>query len=834
MDPSSMPPFARVSVNIPQLTGSFDYHIPAEYAGLVQPGSLVNIPFGRQNVQGVVVSLVDEPAVDETRDITALVDVEPVLTAYQLLLAQRMAQDNLATLSQCIDLMVPPGLSQQADILIQREPGEAPTDITPLQKRLLDLLEKRGAIRGRQVDAALPKVDWRTVLPTLVKRGCISSRSVLPPPVVRPKVVRTVQFSAPPGWRESMSTIGRARTAAFDRRMAALEFLAEQAIPVNVSWVYAASGASSADLNRLAELNMVRLGETEIWRDPLEKLKPVLTQPPVFTSDQERVWQQVAPQFSDQQRRVPNLLVGVTGSGKTEIYLRAAAEALAAGKGVIILVPEIALTPQTVKRFFARFPGQVGLVHSKLSPGERYDTWRRIRAGLLPIVVGARSALFSPLPDPGLIIIDEAHDPSYRQEDTQPHYHAVQTAITLAGMTSSCILLGSATPGVETLYQFEKQRWNVVRLPNRVLTAAEPPDNTKPAQPVVGELPAVEVVDMRQELSAGNRSAISRVLHEELAAVLQRGEQAILFLNRRGSASYVFCRDCGYVLRCPRCETQLTYHSDESALICHTCNYRRALPEKCPSCGGTNIRHFGMGTESLESMVLKDFPGARVLRWDADTTQVKGAHDLILDHFISHRADILIGTQMLAKGLDLPLVTLVGVVLADVSLNLPDFRAAERTYQLLTQVAGRAGRSSRGGRVILQTFQPDHYAIKAAAAYDAQGFYQAELKWRQTIGYPPFSRLLKIEFRHTDALTVQKAALAAGEQLSAAIAEQRYRNTSLIGPVPCFYHKRAGVYRWQLIIRSADPRKLLDAHPLTSWQPAGLSVDYNLDPINLL
>lgn len=829
-----MPSFARVSVNIPQLTGLFDYRIPIEFEGMVQPGSLVNIPFSRQSVQGVVVSLVDEPAVEETKDIAALVDAEPVLTPYQLQMAHRMAQDNLATLSQCIDLMVPPGLSQQSDVLIQREAAEAPADLTPLQKRLLDVLEKRGALRGRQLDASLPKVDWRSAASGLVKRGLISSRSVLPPPAVRPKIVRTVQFSAPPGWRENASTIGRAGTPAFDRRLAALEFLAEQAIPVNVSWVYAASGATSADLNRLAELDLLRFGETELWRDPLEKLKPVLTQPPIFTTDQEDVWRQVAPQLSGQRRRVPNLLVGVTGSGKTEIYLRAAAEVLAAGRGVIILVPEIALTPQTVKRFFARFPGQVGLVHSKLSPGERYDTWRRIRAGLLPILVGARSALFSPLPDPGLIIIDEAHDPSYRQEDTQPHYHAVKTAFTHADITGSCILLGSATPGVETLYQFEKQRWNIIRLPNRVLSAAEPADGAAPGQPVYGELPEVQVVDMRVELGAGNRSAISRALHEALDGVLQRGEQAILFLNRRGSASYVFCRDCGYVLRCPRCETQLTYHSDESALICHTCNYRRALPQKCPSCGGTNIRQFGMGTESLESMVLNDFPGARVLRWDADTTQVRGAHDLILDHFISHRADILIGTQMLAKGLDLPLVTLVGVVLADVSLNLPDFRAAERTYQLLTQVAGRAGRSSRGGKVILQTFQPEHYAIQAAAAYDARGFYQAELEKRKSIQYPPFSRLLKIEFRHTDAMAVQKAALAAGAQLTAAIAEQHYRNTSLIGPVPCFYHKRAGVYRWQLIIRAPDPRKLLEAHPITSWQPAGLSVDYNLDPINLL
>ena len=830
-----MPSFARVSVNIPQLTGLFDYRIPPEFDGQVQAGTLVNIPFGRQTVQGVVVDLVAEAAVVETKEIAALVDAEPVLMDYQLQLAARMAQDNLATLSQCLELMVPPGLSQQADILIQRTPAELPGNLPPLQKRLLELLEKRGDLRSRQVDAALPRVNWRASLPALVNRGLVTSRSVLPPPTVRPKVVRTARFSAPPNWRDDPALkIGRAGTPATERRTAALAFLEEQAIPVNVAWVYAASGASSADLNRLAELELVHLGETEIWRDPLENLKPVLTQAPVFTPDQASVWQQLAPQFSDPQQRKPNLLVGVTGSGKTEIYLRAAAEALAQGKGVIILVPEIALTPQTVKRFFARFPGKVGLVHSKLSPGERYDTWRRIRAGLLPIVVGARSALFSPLPDPGLIIIDEAHDQSYRQEDTQPHYHAVQTAQTLAGITGSCLLLGSATPGVETFYQFEKNRWNIIRLPNRVLTPAAQPDRNTPATPVFGELPAVEVVDMRKELSAGNRSAISRSLRGELASVLQRGEQAILFLNRRGSASYVFCRDCGYVMRCPRCESQLTYHTDESALICHTCNYRRALPQKCPSCGGTNIRQFGMGTESLESTVLKEFPTARVLRWDADTARYRGAHDLILDHFTQHRADILIGTQMLAKGLDLPLVTLVGVVLADVSLNLPDFRAAERTYQLLTQVAGRAGRSSRGGRVILQTFRPEHYAIKAASAYDAEGFYQAELVWRQRAGYPPYNRLLKIEFRHTDALMVQKAALSAGEQLGTAIAEANYRNTSLIGPVPCFYHKRAGVYRWQLIIRAPDPRTVLEAHPLTSWQPTGLNVDYNLDPINLL
>lgn len=831
-----MPQYARVSVNIAQLSELFDYQLPAELESLVKPGTLVTVPFGRQPAQGIIVSLLDAPAVSDTKRIESVIDDVPVLTPWQMRLAELMAEENLATLPQCLDLMVPPGLSQHADILVKRTSQLPPAGITVVQQRLIDALDKRGALRGRQLDAALPRVNWRDSLPRLVKAGLVESCPILPPPAVRPKVVRTAQFSAPQGWREDPAVrIGKAGTPVEQRRKAVLEFLEEQAIPVNVSWVYAESGASSADLNRLAEMSLITLGETEIWRDPLEKLQPVLTRPPILTSHQQEVWQSIQNQLETASARVPNLLIGVTGSGKTEIYLRAAAAALQSGKGVFILVPEISLTPQTVKRFFARFPGKVGLVHSKLSAGERYDTWRRIRSGLLPIVIGARSALFSPLPDPGLIIIDEAHDSSYRQEDTQPHYHTVQSALTLSQISGACLLLGSATPDVETLYKFKQNHWLIHQLPRRIL-AHTPWDGKEPeaVQPLFTDLPPVEVVDMRRELSAGNRSPISLALHAALNDVLQRGEQAILFLNRRGSASYVFCRDCGYVMRCPRCDTQLTWHADENALICHTCNYRRALPLKCPSCGGKNIRQFGMGTESLEKTLSDQFPSARLLRWDADTARFRGAHDLILDHFIQHRADVLIGTQMLAKGLDLPLVTLVGVVLADISLNLPDFRAAERTYQLLTQVAGRAGRSRRGGRVILQTFQPDHYAIQAAAAYDAEGFYKSELAYRERTGYPPYSRLLKIEFRHTDPLAVQKAALAAGEQLQHWIEAENYRNTSLIGPVPCFYQKRSGYYRWQVIIRAPDPRVVLEQHPISTWRSAGLLVDLTLDPLNLL
>ncbi len=830
--------YARVSVNIPQLTGLFDYHIPQDLQASIQPGSLVNVPFGKQAVQGIVVHLLEEPEVPDTREITALIERDPCLTSWQMQLAHWMAEENLSTLAQYLDMMLPAGLSQHADVLLKRLEGETPSGLTPLQGRLLDALKKRGDLRGRQVDSLFPRTDWRSSLPGLIKSRVVSTQPILSPPTVRPREIRTAQFNAHPGWREDPQLkLGRSSSAAANRRRRVLEFLEGEAIPVNVSWVYAGTGAVSADLAFLADAGLIRLGETEIWRDPLEGLKPVLTTPPMLTPDQQAAWDGIQSGNKGASNNQPNLLVGVTGSGKTEIYLQATAETLQKGRGVIILVPEISLTPQTVKRFFARFPGKVGLIHSRLSPGERYDTWRRIRSGELPIAIGPRSALFAPLPDPGLIIIDECHDSSYHQEEFQPHYHTVETAIALSRLTNALLLMGSATPGVELLHQFEQNKWNIFTLPRRVLAHREvkPVEGeTAQVQAVYSELPEVQIVDMRRELTAGNRSAISQELHAAIGASLERQEQSILFLNRRGSASYVFCRECGFVLRCPRCDTQLTFHSQGAALVCHTCNYTRQMVQKCPQCGSTNIRQFGMGTESLEKLVVEQFPSARVLRWDADTTRFKGAHDIILDHFTQHRADILIGTQMLAKGLDLPLVTLVGVILADISLNMPDFRAAERTYQLLTQVAGRAGRSERGGKVILQTFQPDHYAIQAAAAYDTTAFYAKELAYRQTLGYPPFSRLIKLEFRHTDQKVVMQAAESAAAQLSSRINELKVRNTSLIGPVPCFYERRSGYYRWQVLVRGPNPKIIFKDAPLQMPGIPGLQVDLVIDPVNLL
>ena len=647
--------------------------------------------------------------------------------------------------------------------------------------------------------------------------------------------------------------------------------------PVDVSWVYAESGGNLADLKRLAQMGLVFLGESETVRDPLGKMEYIPSKPPALTSEQESVWQEIKESIRAAARgeeQAPFLLYGVTGSGKTEIYLHALDAVIQAGKSAIILVPEIALTPQTVRRFVARFPGKVGLVHSKLSPGERYDTWRRARAGLLSAVVGPRSALFTPFSNLGLIVVDECHDQSYYQAETPPSYHARETAAAYARQVGAVCVMGSATPDIVSTYRSARGAWKALSLPERILAHKEairlqlaqirasqngavsngkrPQAEVSPVQDKVSrafrplekdaettDLPPVQIVDMREELKAGNRSIFSRPLRDALGTVLNQGQQAILFINRRGMATYVFCRDCGHSLKCPRCDIPLTFHLKgyksrtvgtqrrTEVLICHRCNYQRNMPAKCPACGGARIKQYGTGTERVEQEVKAVFPDAATLRWDWETTRKKGSHDVILDHFVNHQADVLIGTQMLAKGLDLPLVTLVGVVLADVGLKFPDYRAAERTFQVLTQVAGRAGRSPLGGQAILQTFEPDHYVIQAASGHDYRGFYRQELDHRRNLGYPPFSRLVRLEFRGDNENKVEAAAKGLASQIQGWVERGGHRSTEIIGPVPCFFARVSGFYRWQVILRGPDPVAILRHKNLGHCR-------VEVDPISLL
>jgi primosomal protein N' (replication factor Y) (superfamily II helicase) len=839
-----MPTYLEIAVNVPQVADVFHYHLPPELEGQVEVGQMVIVPFGKKTVQGVVLRFVDEPAVSETRAVLDLVDAVPALTPLQLALAQSLSEMTLASIAACIGLMLPPGMGQQAVVVYTPAgvPGaDAGRPLTDAQARLLALLHKRGPLTNTQIDRALPRSNWRASIRTLVRYELVTARPELPVPQVRPKIVRTARLACPPGEAEAaLPNLGKAGSQALARRQAMVRCLMRELGPVDVPWIYAESGGSLADLRYLAELGLVTLGETEVWRDPLQGLDTQPIPPPPLTRDQQKVWEQLRAVMHTAmggQPVAPVLLHGVTGSGKTEIYLCAVEEALRLGKQAIVLVPEIALTPQTVRRFMARFPGQVGLLHSGLSVGERYDTWRRARTGDLAVVVGPRSAVFTPFTSLGLIVMDECHDDSYYQSEP-PFYHAREAAETFARLSGAVCLMGSATPDVTSTYYASQGRWQYLRLPARILAHRQAvqaelkrlESQGKRLQGVVSryrpleelaetvDLPPVQLVDMRLELQAGNRSIFSHALQNALGEVLEREQQAILFLNRRGMATYIFCRGCGYILTCPRCDLPLTFHDRQDALTCHHCGYQRQNPKTCPECKSPQIRHFGAGTERVEVEVQALFPQARILRWDFETTRKKGAHDAILSHFIAHRADVLIGTQMLAKGLDMPLVTLVGVVLADVGLGMPDYRAAERTFQILTQVAGRAGRSLLGGRVVLQTFQPEHYAIQAAAGHNYKAFYQRELEHRRQLGYPPFARLVRLEYRHTDPDQAERAAQGMAAQIRTWIVNDDRRATQVIGPVPCFFSRVAGAYHWQIVLRGPDPVSLLVGRQLGDWR----------------
>ena len=830
--------YARLAVNVPHVQGIFDYHLPVETQADFKLGHLVEVPFGRQSVQGIIIEFPERPAVTQTKAIQKILDPAPVVTSEQIKLAQYISRETLSPLGVTLQAMIPAGLSVQADILyrlsdeskILLEEGQLLLqELTPSQTRLLDLFIKRGPLRGRQLDRALPQKNWRKSAGSLARRGIIESESTLADPSVKPKYERQLQFIGDPtAALEQMDDLARKGfPEALSRRQLTLQLIMEQSAPVPLSAIYKQIGANLNDIKILLKRELAEIIEVPVLRDPLEDLVISPQAVPNLTPDQHKVWQIILEGIRQGSTK-PYLLHGVTGSGKTEIYLRAVEETIAAGKQAIIMVPEIALTPQTVTRFMSRFPDRVGVLHSELSPGERYDTWRLARHGALDIVVGPRSAIFTPFPDLGLIVVDECHDDSYYQGDISPRYHALRSALHYAKISGAICILGSATPNVTGRYQGERGKWHYLTLPERILAHRESIQvqlNQADQDPAIvryqdldddllmADLPSVRVVDMRTELKAGNRSIFSHQLQEKLASTLDKNQQAILFLNRRGSATYIFCRDCGHALRCPRCETSLTAHQPNQELRCHLCGYSRNNPKTCPNCGSQRIRHLGTGTQQVETALKELIPNIRTLRWDRDTTRKKGAHWQIMEKFSTHQADVLIGTQMLAKGLDLPLVTLVGVVLADSGLHLPDYRAAERSFQVLTQVAGRAGRSPLGGEVILQTFDPDHYVIKAAAGHDYEDFYQQELEHRRELGYPPFLRIIRLEIRDINPKSAEKKAGAYAAALQGWIDSEGFRSTRLVGPTPAYFSKIRGAWRWQILVKGPNPLALVQNHP---------------------
>lgn len=557
-------------------------------------------------------------------------------------------------------------------------------------------------------------------------------------------------------------------------------FSGDEEIPV--SHIKSILDVDSAPINALVKKGVLKISEYRQYRGNYSKGKKISSEKPTLTAEQQAVLAAIKAE------KRPVLLHGVTGSGKTEVYLRLIEDCLAEGKQAVVLVPEISLTPQTVDRFVSRFGDKVSLTHSKMSDGERYDQWTRAAKGEIDIMVGPRSAVFTPFENLGIIIIDEEHEQSYKA-DHSPRYDAREVACKICALKGAKLVLGSATPSIVSYYKTVLGEYALAEMKHRVNKT----------------MPEINVCDMRLELKQGNFSVFSKQLKNAIAENMEKGNQTILFLNRRGFSTFISCRSCGYVMTCDNCNVNYTYHKVTNKLECHYCGKTAPLPAVCPQCGSKYIKEFGAGTEKIEQEVKKLFPNARVLRMDTDTTKGKNSHATILDEFRNGKADILIGTQMIAKGLDFPMVTLVGVIAADLSLNMNDYRSGEITYNLLTQVSGRAGRAEDKGRVFIQTYRPEHYSVVCTAANNYDAYFKEEISFRQIMGYPPFSNIFYVLFSCED----QQKAIAAANLMSAIMAKYNKNNMfERLGPVPAVLSKLKNKYRYKIMVKCTDEEKI--------------------------
>ncbi|MGB2800446.1 MAG: primosomal protein N' [Dehalococcoidia bacterium] len=814
--------YAEVAVNSPGAQRrTFCYAVPPD----IKVGHAVWVPFGPRVVQGIVFQLTEFPSVEETKEIVGLIDPRPILSPAQIELARWISEHYLASLFDIAALMMPPGFERRMITFVRALIGASEIDdssLTPHQRKLLNLLKKKEKVAIAEVEKALGKKEARATIGQLVRKNLVTKTQELERAKVRPKMLPYIRLAvgSDEAQQEAEHLVGMRRAL---KQAKLLEYLVAESRPIPLSEAKQLAGCTNAVVNALRRKGIVTVEQVQVYRDPLAHRRFSILPAPTLTSAQEAVWHQVQAAMirlakGDNLEPPVFLLHGVTGSGKTEVYLRALEQAISLGKRAVVLVPEIALTPQTIDRFASRFPGRVAVLHSKLSVGEHFDEWWRIKEGGFDVVIGSRGAIFAPQPDLGLIVIDEEHEWTYKQQEQSPRYHARDVAIKLAQLTGSVVILGSATPDVVSYFRSKAGDYQLLELPERIDKTGEKED---------AYLPKVEIIDLREELKAGNRSLFSRSLAAGMEKALAAKEQVILFLNRRGTATFVQCRNCGYVLRCKRCDVALTYHSAEADLVCHQCNSHTAVPDACPQCGSRRIKFLGIGTQKVAEETARAFPNANLLRWDRDVTRGKHSHEEILDRFLAHEADVLIGTQMIAKGLELPLVTLVGVINADVSLYLPDFRASERTFQILSQVAGRAGRGILAGHVIVQSYNPAHYAIVAASKHDYSSFYEQEISLRRQYENPPFSRLARLIYNHSNNAICQREAQRMHQRLK----EERDSwgmDVYLIGPAPAFVQRVRGRYRWQIIIRGTDPVRLLAEVPV----PQGWTVD--IDPASLL
>lgn len=819
--------FAEIIVDIPakKLDRIFHYRVPSFLSDRITIGMRVIIPFGPRTVEGYVLGFSDTAEVQDTRDIVDVVENEPLFNKDLLALAAWMSDRYMCSVVDALHAIMPAGtrMVRHKFVFPVGTPGlpveSLSKSLTDLELEVYKYIVKRGKTAYKEINKLYGDRVCRDSLKRLGDLGLVAGSGEMKAKI-RPKLVQTVNPALP---GEQISELILSIAAKAPRQAQVLKGILDIGA-CTVSELAAKTGAAPATVRELVKKGLLKISETQVFRGPGGAGSYPVTEPLQPTNAQARVLDNITRSI-DRGQFETFLLHGVTGSGKTEVYLQAIAHCLKKGREAIVLVPEISLTPQMVERFKSRFGDRVAVLHSRLSTGERYDEWRQIKDGHYKIVVGARSAVFAPFARPGLIIIDEEHETSYKQEDS-PKYHAREVAIARARLGNCVVILGSATPSMESYTRAIAGKYRLLRLDNRIRGLPLPP---------------VSVVDLREEMRVGHRSMFSRLLIEKIHGAMDRGEQVILFLNRRGYSTFVVCRDCGLVMKCPKCNITLTLHAGANVLRCHYCDFVRKAPDICPKCSSRSIRHFGVGTQKVEEEIKKWFPNARVARMDMDTTRGKGSHEKILNDFKKGNIDIMVGTQMIAKGLDFPRVSLVGVITADTSLNLPEFRAAERTFQLLTQVAGRAGRSAIAGEVVIQTYNPEHYSIINASRHDYRNFYQAEMEVRAALEYPPYCSLLRIVVNGLEENSVVRGAEILAEKLRQSTAEYSLGvEQPLLGPSPAPISKLRNKYRWQICVRGKPGSLIRQLVRLEIKKLendgcfADLRISVDVDPVNMM
>ncbi|MCI3984256.1 primosomal protein N' [Bacillus vallismortis] len=766
-----------VDVSTKNIDRPFDYKIPDHLKGMIKTGMRVIVPFGPRKIQGFVTAVKDASDLSgkSVKEVEDLLDLTPVLTEELMNLSSWLSDKTLSFKITALQAMLPAALKAKYEKELKIAHG---ADLPPQVERLFS--ETKTLLYSD-----IPDHDMLKLIQKHVQKGSIDVTYKVAQKTNK-KMVRHIQANAS---KEELSKQAEGLSRQAAKQQAILHFfIAEpEGVKIPATDLCKKTDASSATIKTLIQKGLLKESYEEVYRDPYQDKMFKKTKPLPLTDEQSAAFQPIRQTLDNDEHKV-FLLHGVTGSGKTEIYLQSIEKVLAKGKEAIVLVPEISLTPQMVNRFKGRFGSQVAVMHSGLSTGEKYDEWRKIHRKEVRLVVGARSAIFAPFENLGMIIIDEEHESSYKQEE-MPRYHAKEVAIKRAEHHSCPVVLGSATPTLESYARAQKGVYELLSLKHRVNHQV---------------MPEVSLVDMREELRNGNRSMFSVELMEKLEETIAKGEQAVLFLNKRGYSSFVMCRDCGYVPQCPHCDISMTYHRYGQRLKCHYCGHEEPVPHTCPECASEHIRFFGTGTQRVEEELTKVLPHARVIRMDVDTTSRKGAHEKLLSAFGEGKADILLGTQMIAKGLDFPNVTLVGVLSADTTLHIPDFRSAEKTFQLLTQVSGRAGRHEKPGNVIIQTYTPSHYSIQLTKSHDYEAFYQHEMAHRREQSYPPYYYLALVTVSHEE---VTKAAVTA-EKIAHFLKSNCGADTKILGPSASPIARIKDRYRYQCVIKYKQETQL--------------------------